>query len=201
MKRRRGRQPDIAALMDIRILNTAAVAILVGFLVYPRASRWIMGVFPMALILVLNGVVLFLPRLFGSGNKNGRSFTQMDGLLMGISGILGMIPGFSRMGCMYSVGAARGAGKSYALELSLLLSIPAVSAMLCFDISDCFRAAGSFTGLQLLGALIAVLAGYAGAYVAIALMRAVCKRTTTTGFAYYSWGLAFFMMLIYLFVS
>lgn len=200
-KRRRGRQPDIASLMDIRILNTAVIPLLLGFLLYRTAARWISGPFLMALILLINGAVLFLPRLLSAGNKNGRSFTQMDGLLMGLAGILGMIPGFSRMGCMYSIGTARGAEKSYALELCLLLNIPAVAAMLCVDFYGCLTAAVDFSALQLLGAMVAAVASYAGAHMGIGLIRMICNRSTTVGFAYYSWGFAIFMLLIYLFVS
>ena len=128
VSRRRGRKPDIGALMDIRILNTAVIPILLGFAFYRKASTWISSPFRLALVLVVNGVLLFLPRLLRSGNKNGRSFSQMDGLLVGLAGTLGVIPGFSRMGCMYSVASARGAGKAYALDLSLLLSVPALAA-------------------------------------------------------------------------
>lgn len=199
--RRRGRLPDVAALMDVRILNTAVIPLMLGFCLYRKAPLWIGSPFRIALVLIINGVVLFMPRLLRSGDKNGRSFTQMDGLLMGLAGILGMIPGFSRMGCMYSVGTVRGAGKTYALEMSLLLSIPAVATMLCFDVSGCFVTASGASGLQLLGALVAGLAAYVGAHFSIGLIRIICSRSTTEGFAYYSWGLAMFMLLIYLFVS
>ena len=200
-KRRRGRQPDVASLMDIRILNTAVVPLLLGFLVYQSAAQWITGFFRIALVLLLNGAGLFLPRLLPTGDKNGRSFTQLDSLLIGLSGALAMIPGFSRVGCIYSVGTARGAAKTYALDLSFLLSIPAVAVMLCFDIYGCFVAAGSISMLQLLGALVAALVAYAGAHMGIKFMRMICSHSTMVGFAYYNWGLAIFMLLIYLFVS
>jgi len=200
-KRRRGRQPDLASLMDIRILNAAVVPLLLGFLVYQSAAQWIAGPFRIALVLFFNGAVLFLPRLLPAGDKNGRSFTQLDSLLIGLSGALAMIPGFSRFGCMYSVGTARGATKNYALELSILLSIPAVAAMLCFDSYGCFVTAGSISAFQLLGALIAALAAYAGAHMGVKFMRLICSHSTSVGFAYYSWGLAVFLLLIYLFVS
>lgn len=200
-KRRRGRQPDVASLMDIRILNAAVVPLLLGFLVYQSAAQWINGLFRIALVLLINGAVLFLPRLLPTGDKNGRSFAQLDSLLIGLSGALAMIPGFSRIGCMYSVATARGAEKNYALDLSFLLSIPAVAAMLCFDVYGCFVAAGSLSMLQLLGALTAALVAYAGAHMGIKFMRMICSHSTTVGFAYYSWGLAIFMLLIYLFVS
>lgn len=200
-KRRRSRQPDMAALMDIRIVNTASVTVLVGFLLYPKISSLNVGLFLMSIALTVNGVVLFLPRLLRTGNKNGCFFTPMDGVLMGVVGFLGMIPGFSRIGCMYSASTARGAGKSYALDLSFLLSIPAMGALLCFDAYNCALSAGGFTGIQFLGFLIATLMSFVGAYTAIMFMRLICSRSTTVGFAYYSWGLAIFVLLIYLFVS
>ena len=200
-KHRRSRKPDVGALMDIRIVNTASVTILLGFLLYPKISSCNIGLFLTAVALAVNGMVLFLPRLLSTGNKNGRSFTQLDGVLMGMAGFLGMVPGFSRLGCMYSTGAARGAGKSYALELSFMLSIPVMGALFCFDAYTCFLSAGGFTGAQLLGAFVAALMAFGGAYIAIMIMRLICSRTTTVGFAYYSWGLAIFVLLIYLFVS
>ena len=199
-KRRRSRQPDIAALMDIRIIYTASITIILGFLLYPKAQSLNIGLFWMSVALAVNGMVLFLPRLLSTGNKNGRSFTPLDGTLMGIVGFLGMIPGFSRIGCVYSAGTARGAGKSYALDLGFLLSIPAIVALLCFDVYTCL-VSGGFTGIRFLGFLIATLMSFVGAYIAIILMRLICSRTTTVGFAYYSWGLAIFVLLIYLFVS
>lgn len=199
-KRRRGRQPDRSALCDIRILNVAVWPLLFGFLIYQKALSWITSTTWLTLMLVANGVILFLPRLLSSGDKDGRAFTFFDGILMGLSGVLGMLPGFSRLGCMYSVGIARGARKDYALELCLLLSIPAMATMLCFDVYGCATAAGAITFLSLLGALLAALASFIGAYLALSLIRFICSRSTTIGFAYYSWGLAMFLFLIYLLI-
>lgn len=199
-RRRRGRQADIASLMDVRILNTAVVPLILGFLLYQKAAHWISAPIFVALILTVNGVVLFLPRLLKSGNKDGRMFTQLDGLLMGIAGVMGIFPGFSRVGCMYCIGVARGADKEYALDLSYLLCIPAVLAMLCFDLYGCAVATVAVSGLQLLGALLAAIASYIGAHLAIIFVRFLCRRASTVGFAYYSWGFAVFLFLICLFI-
>jgi hypothetical protein len=59
----------------------------------------------------------------------------------------------------------------------------------------------NITGLQLLGLVVAFLASSVGAYLSIGLTRFTINRTNTVGFAYYSWGLAMFLLLIYLFVS
>ena len=200
-KRRHGRQPDAVALLDIRILNTAVVPLLIAFILLRNAPVWINDPIWVAMMLLLYGVVLFLPRLLPSGNKNGRSFSRLDCILMGFGGGLGVIPGFSGMGSMYSLSVARGADKNYAFDLSLLLTIPMVSAMLCFDVFGCFAAASAITGLQFLGGLIAALTSFCGAKMALNLIRYVCNRSNTVAFAYYSWGVAIFLLLIYLFVA
>ena len=200
-KRRRGRQPDVAALMDLRIINTAMIPLLFGLICLRNASAWINSPLRVAFILAINGAFLVLPRLRPSGNKNGRSFSRLDCILMGLCGALGAVPGFSTMGCTYSVSTARGAGKNYALELSILLMIPAVVALLCFDVYGCFAASAAITGMHLLGALVGALLSFIGARMALNLIRFICNRTNTVAFAYYSWGLAMFLFLIYLFVA
>jgi undecaprenyl-diphosphatase len=200
-KRRRGRQPDASSLIDIRILNTAVWPILLGLLLYQKSRIWIDGAFRIALILIINGVFLYLPRLLSSGNKVSHSFTKIDGLMMGIGGSLGVFPGLNRLGCMYSMAICRGADRSYAFDLSILLSVPAIAGMLCIDIFSCTAALANITGLQLLGSLIAFIASYVGACLSIVLARTTISRTNTVGFAYYSWGFAIFLLLIYLFVS
>ena len=72
-RRRRNRQPDPAALLDIRLLKTVTIPLLISVLFYKRAGEWINGVLPLSLTLVLNGVLLFIPRLMSQGNKDGRA--------------------------------------------------------------------------------------------------------------------------------
>ena len=200
-KRRRGRQPDVDALMDMRIMNTAAIPLLFAVFFLRNASKWINSPLRVALVLVINGAVLFLPRLLPVGNKNGRSFSRLDCILMGLGGALGVVPGFSAMGCTYSLSTARGAGKNYALELSILLSVPVVAAFLCFDIYGLFAVSSAITAMHLLGALVGALLSFVGARMALSLIRFVCNRSNTVVFAYYSWGFAMFLFLIYLFVA
>lgn len=200
-KRRRGRQPDLASLSDVRILNTAVWPVLLGAIFCRKAQLWGGGLFQTVLFLVINGIVLYLPRLLRSGNKDARSITLFDGLMIGFGGALGAIPGFSRLGCMYSIGLSCGSDKNYALDLSILLTIPAMVASFLVDLFWCTAGLGSLTGLQLLGAVVAFVTAFAGTRLAIATVRFVCDRSNTVVFAYYSWGSAMFLLLIYLFVS
>lgn len=199
-KRRRGRQPDPASIMNIRILNTAVIPVLLGFLLYPKVSVWLSATHWIAIFLIINGMVLFLPRLLRTGNKDGLSFTQLDGMLIGFGGALGMVPGFSRMGAMYSIAISRGAQTNYALDLSTLLCIPAICAMIGFDLYACSASDVSVSGWMLLAYLLSAAAAFAGAWFAVRLTRYLSSHTDTTGFAYYSWGLAVFLFLLYLII-
>lgn len=200
VRRRKTRHPDPAALMDMRIVNTAVVPVLLSLLISQYASRWITSPVWIALLLVVNGMILFLPSLLSSGNKDGRSFTMLDGLLMGLGGILGTLPGISRLGCMFSVGLLRGAEKSYSLDLSLLISIPVTVGLLCFDVYAVAMAGFSPTGYQMLGYILSALASFLGAYLSVLLVRYICNRANAAGFAYYSCGLAVFLFLLYLII-
>ena len=62
-KRYRRHQPDLMALMDLRLLKTAAVPMLLCFLVYPVTYELGNRFLLMAGLLILNGVILYYPRM------------------------------------------------------------------------------------------------------------------------------------------
>lgn len=199
-KRRRSRQPDMAALLDMRLLKTAAIPILIGVLFYKRAGEWISGVALLSLMLLINGVILFLPRLLKQGNKDGRSVSGLDGILLGLGGALGMIPGFSRMGGILTAGQSRGLDRGYALDTALLLSIPALLGLLVFDVYTVAAAKAGLTFLAFIVYLLCAAISFGGGYLGIMLMRFLSVKAGFTGFAYYSWGLALFSFILYLMI-
>lgn len=200
LKRHRGRQPDPALLTDGAILRTAAVPVVLGYLFYAKGTQWIGSISMLSLVLFLGGVFLFIPRFLARGNKDGRSLSPMDGLLMGLGGMLGALPGMSRMGCAYAMGVSRGAEPGYAQEAVFILSIPALLVMSCFDLYAAVTAGAGMTALAFLSYLLAAVVSYVSGYLAIALLRHFAGKLNTADFAYYSWGLAFFTLLIYLIV-
>ena len=199
-RRRRSRYPDPSAIMDMRIINTAAVPVLVGLIFGGVLPESIASPGWLSLFLLINGIVLFLPRLFNSGNKDSLSYTMFDGLLMGLLAVLGMLPGISRLACLFSVGLLRGAQRKYALELSLLISVPITLGLIGLDGYMIALAGISLTGPVFLCFVLGCLASFAGAYLAIRLLRYFCDRVNSTCFAYYSMGLAVFQLLLYLMI-
>lgn len=200
MRKGRGRQADPAALMDTAIIRTASAPIFFGYLFYRSAVNWIDSIAILALVLLINGILLFIPRLLVRGNKDGRSLSRLDGLLMGMGGMLGVLPGFSRLGCVYSVGIARGADQNYMVETALTLSIPAFVVMICFDIYAVAIAGAAMTAMLFFSCFIAAVLAFASGYLTIAIFRYFSGKTDVVNFSYYSWGLALFAFLIYLIV-
>lgn len=199
-RRRRNRQPDMVALLDMRLLKTALVPLLVSVLFYKRAGQWIDHVLLLAMTLLLNGILLFIPRLLSQGNKDGRSVSRMDGILIGLAGSLAAIPGFSRVGAMVSTATARGVDRGYALDTALLLSIPVLLGLLIFDAYAVIAAKVAIGIVAFLVYLLLGAVSFGGAWAGITFMRYLSVKAGFTGFSYYSWGLALFSFILYLVV-
>jgi undecaprenyl-diphosphatase len=199
-RRRRNRQPDQIALLDMQLLKTAMIPLLISVLFYKRAGEWINRVSLMTVTLLLNGALLFLPRLLSQGNKDGRSVSRLDGVLMGLGGALAAIPGFSRVGGIISAGTARGVDKGYALETALLLSIPVLLGLLVFDVYAVITAKIAISAVGLLVYFLMGSVAFGGAWVGITFMRYLSVKAGITGFSYYSWGVGLFSFILYLMV-
>lgn len=199
-RHRRNRQPDVMAQLDIRLLKTAMIPLLISVLFYMRAGEWITKVQWLAVTLTLNGIVIFIPRLISLGNKDGRSVSRLDGVVMGLGGALAAIPGFSRIGCILSAGLVRGIDRGYALDMALLLSIPTLLGLLIFDVYAVIVAGATVGALMVLIYLLAAAIAFGSAWLGIKLMRYLSVKAGFTGFSYYCWGLALFSFILYLMI-
>ena len=178
-----------------KLVRTASVPLVVLLLFYPAFGNIGNSLPILSVILVLNGVILFLPNFMLQGNKDARSMSVLDSLLMGLFGGLSVFSGISRIGAVSSVAIARGADRHHVLRWSLILSIPALIILIGFDLFNVFRTGVSVNVFScILSAIFAYISGYFG----IKLMRAVFYRLSYAGFAYYSWGAALFTFILYL---
>ena len=196
--RRLKRPPDPIAKLDLRLLRTAMLPIIAGVFLYNKTRGLSYGFLIMSLVLLMNAVILFVPRLINSGNKDGRSASPIDSLLLGLGGVVGFVPGLSRIGCMITTGAIAGFDRSYCLNMSLLLSIPALIGVLIFDLIG-FIAAKAVISLALVAVgLLYALTAFIGGCLSIVMMRYLSIKIGYTGFVYYSLGLALFTFVFYL---
>ncbi len=196
--KKRRRQPDIRVLKDWRFLRTALIPLLLGFVLRLWTGDLEGKLWFLTLGLTVNGIALYLPPYFPSGNKDSQTVSGLDGLCIGLGGILGVIPGLSRMAGLTTAGLLRGCSRSYILDMALLLSIPALTVLCFIDILALILAGAAVTGALALAAALAALASFGAAYAGIAFIRFLAVKVGFSGFSYYSWGAALFAFILYL---
>lgn len=196
--RRRNAQPNFQSVYTIRLLQTATILMVILKLFTPTLSFIQDHMNFLAIPLLLNGILLILPALTRTGNKDSRNMPRLDGFLMGLGAGLSVLPGVSAIGACASIGMARGVDRKFALRFSYLMLIRVLIVDIVFDSIAIAVSGVAFTTMGLLfAALGAVLAGL-GAALAIKLMNFMASANGFSGFAYYSWGIGLFCFILFL---
>lgn len=199
-RRRKNRHLDMNAIREGKMLKTAVIPLLIAVLFYRQTASWVSGPAMLALVMLINGFIIFLPRVMPQGNKDSSMMSPLDSLVVGICGALSVIPGISRMAGLLTGAMARGTEQSYALEYALLLSVPVLILMTGIDIYLVLVSAVAVTTLQLVIWIVAGFLAFGSAYLGILLVRFVAMKTGLHAFCYYSWGVAMFSFVLYLLV-
>ncbi len=198
--KRRKRQPDVEKVMELRFLRTAAIVLALGYLSYQSLQSWRSDMSKTALMLLLNGILLYIPSRLFTGNKDARSMSTLDGVLLGAAGAFAILPGVSQMATISSVSLMRGASREKALHWALLLSIPTLTLIVGLDAFALITQMGSVSlSIPLIVYhLLSAAAAFGGTVWAIQIMRFLAVNTGYWGFSYYSWGAALFAFILYL---
>ena len=194
--RRRKRQPDMVKVLDFRLLRTAAIIMLLGFFAYPALSQWRGDLHFIAPALVVNGIILYVPMHLATGNKDSRSMSQLDAVLLGLIAATAVIPGISLLGVLIAAGIIRGADREQSLNWALLLSIPSLVIRMGFD-GYALMTVG-MGSMSIVSVALAAAAAFCGAYCAIRVVRFLAVKAGFSCFGYYCWGAALFSLLIFL---
>ena len=180
-------------------------AILPMLIIYFICHYWIntsVSFLSISICLLLNGIALFIPCRMIQGNKSAVHMSLLDSLLMGVSGALCALPGFSGVGLMTSALVVRGTQRQRAFQWAMALLVPLIAVRVFTDIVSLFTLGGSIVfATNFLGYLFAILGGYLGGYASVFLMKTIINRSDFAGFAYYCWGASLFSFLLYLIVA
>ena len=196
---RQNRNRELKGLYDSRLTRTAALPMLAGLLFSVTTVSFSEHLLILAAFIIVNGVIIIIPEYMRQANKDASAMTGIDGILIGIAGALSALPGISRTGTILSVATARGADKSHALNWALMLSVPAILLLTAIDVVNIFTIGFGITSFGvLIGYIICAVFAYIGARLGIALVRYLTFKTGFSGFAYYSWGMALFVFILYL---
>lgn len=198
-KRRRKRPVDMRSIMDFRLLKTMLLPVIVGFLIHFKTAVFENSLAWIAAFLIINGVLLFLPALLPSGNKDSRAMTRVDGLMMGLGGAASALPGVSSIGAAVSVAMVRGTDRVYAVNMALLMHMGVTAGLIIFDFIALFTGGvGTFGFGILIAYLVAGLSAFAGTWLGIRLIRSLAVHIGLGIFAYYCWGAALLAFILYL---
>lgn len=198
-KKRRKRPVDTRTILDFKLLRTMVIPVILGFVAYYKTSSMNHSLNWVALFSLANAVILYLPVLLPTGNKDSRSLSRLEGVLMGFGSAASILPGISSVGGMTSVASLCGADRVYSLNLSLLLHMAVTAGLLVFDvISMVSVGVGTVSFVILLSYLMAALAAFAGVFSGIRVMRMIAVNIGFSPFAYYSLGIALFSFILFL---
>ena len=196
-KKRRKRPLDICSLMDSRFLLTMMLPVLLADILYGRLSNIQFGLLAISLLLFVNGIFLYIPQFFPGSNKDARSLSRIEGIVMGLGGSLSVVPGLSGIGAAVSIGSLYGVERSYALNMSLMMNMVYLAGMVVYDILNIIRYGVGLLSFQwLLSYILAAAFAFAGTMLAIRLMRKLAADKGYYIFSYYCWGIALFTFIL-----
>ena len=196
-KRRRKRPLDTKSLMDLSLWKTMGIPVILGILLYNKTAFMRERLSLMAILLFVNGMVLYIPQFLPGSNKDSRSLSRVEGLLMGLGGAASILPGISAMGTGLSVGSVCGVDRKYCLNMVMLMNMVVMAALAVTDVlSIASNGIGSFSFGILISYILAAVFGFLGAALGIRFMRRLAADKGYAIFAYYCWGIALFTFIL-----
>lgn len=198
--KKRRRQPDMTAVLDAKVILIGLIPMGIGILLsgitYGRFARLPM----LSLTLLVSGIVLYIPQFLPGANKDSRSLSRKDGILLAFWSAFGLVPGMSRVGTMISCGLIKGCDKQYISDLTMLVSVPVLLGLIIVDAIMLIAGNTVLDSEIFVYFIVAAVMAFVGAWLAMVIVRFVTVKSNFNGFAYYSWGLSLFSFLVYLMI-
>lgn len=184
---------------DLQVVRNAVVPMLIGYILLTYVTGSTITLPFISLFLLLNGVVLFIPSRLLQGNKDARSMSGLDSLLIGLTGALSSFTGLSRIALQTSVARIRGADSSNAVNWSLLLSIPALILSCIISLLSVFTGLGTIHfSCGVFTYILIFFSAFTGSILSAFFIKILATKNSLSLFAYYCWGAALFTFIIYL---
>lgn len=197
--RRRVKSLDIKAAYDLKLIKTAAIPLFICLMLSFATNQWEGSLLALMAFFLLNALVLLLADHAPQGNKDARTLTGLDGILIGVLGALSALPGISRTGMITSYTTLRGADRERSVSWAIVLCIPATAFAIIFDFYGMFRfGVGSLTFAGFLGNIVSGISAFFGGYLGISLLQTILCNSGFSGFAYYSLGASLLSFVLYL---
>ncbi len=195
--KKRKRPLDLGSLMDQSMLRTMLIPAVLGMLLYQKVQGIRTNLLILSGVLFLNGVILYLPQFFPGSNRDSRTLSRVEGLLMGLGGAVSIVPGIAPMGAITAIGSVCGVDNTYGLKMALLLNLFLNLGLVAYDVMAVTEAGvGTINAVILLRYLLVTGLAYAGAALGIRLLRRLAQDRGYALFAFYCFGLALFTFIL-----
>ena len=199
MRRSPSQVRSLKSVYDMRLVRTAAPVMMLGMFANLLFADFYDKRTLFAFVLLINGALTLIPAYMHHGNRDARSMTSFDGMLIGVAAALSAIPGISRNGLIMFVTLIREADKQNGVTWALLLAVPAMVMLILLDFISIFTVGiGAISLSVFLGYLISMLTAFIGAFIGVNTIRMLISRSDYSGFAYYDFGLALLSVILYL---
>lgn len=196
-KRRRRRPLDTRSLMDLSLLKTMAIPTIISLFFYEQANSLGNSLLWIAAFLFLNGIILYVPQFLPSSNRDSRTLSRVEGLLMGLGGAASVLPGVSAIGTATSIGSVCGVERSYSLNMALLMNMVITIGLIIYDVMGLFaNGLGTLSFVIFIRYLVSALTAFGGAMLGIRIMRALAANVGFALFGFYCWGMALFTFIL-----
>lgn len=200
-KNKRKRPLDTRSMMDWSMLMTMVVPVILGIILYQHTTNIQSNLILISIFLFLNGVILYIPQFLPTGNRDSRTLSRVEGLLMGLGGAVSILPGISAIGAATSVGSVCGVERNYCLDMTLMMNLFLTAGMIVYDIIGIINTGlGTLSLIIIIRYLLTAAAAFGGAMAGIKIMRFLANEHGYSLFGVYCWGLALFTFIVNLIV-
>lgn len=197
-KKKRKRPLDVRSLMDLSMLRTMLLPALLGFFLYRKASGLQGNLILLTVFLFVNGLILYIPQFLPTGNRDSRTLSRVEGLLMGLGGTAAVVPGISAVGTMTSIGSACGVERTYCLDLALMVNLFLNAGYAVYDVlAIADNGIGTLSAVIVVRYLVSAGMAFLGAELGIRVLR---RLSGYAAFGFYCFGLALFIFVLNLIV-
>lgn len=196
-KRKRKRPLDVRSMMDWSLLKTMMIPALLGVYLRRYTVSNSTNLLLIALFLFINGVILYTPQFFPTSNRDSRTLSRVEGLLMGLGGAASAVPGISAIGASTAIASLCGVERLYGLDMALMMNMAITAGLALLDIlAIAANGLGDVSFPILVRYIVSAGAAFGGSVLGIKLMRHLAAERGYSLFGVYCWGLALFTFIL-----
>lgn len=200
-KKKRKRPLDTRSMMDWSLIKTMLVPTVIGLLLNTQVRGWSVNMFLIAGMLFVNGLILYIPQFLPTSNRDSRTLTRLEGVLMGLGAGTSVLPGISTVGIMVSIASVCGIERLYGLNMTFIVKLFFLIGLMVYDVLAIITdGLGGLTVMLLAQYLFTGLLSFGASMFAIRLLRRLAPEHGFHTFGVYCWGLALFTFILNLVV-